>query len=63
MMEMYICKKSSAVGQLEATTVCHILSMPEMTTLDKGGGKVREEGSLKLQQTGVSNEGCVCNDC
>ena len=43
MMEMYICKKSSAVGQLEATTVCHILSIPEMATLDKGSGKVREE--------------------
>lgn len=43
MMEMYICKKSSTVGQLEASPVCHILSMPELTTLDKGGGKVREE--------------------
>ena len=43
MMEMYICMKSSAVGQLEASTVCPILSMPELTTLDKGDGKVREE--------------------
>ena len=43
MMERYICKKSSAVGQLEATTVCHILSIPKMATLDKGSGKVREE--------------------
>ena len=43
MMEMYICKKSSAMGQLEATTVCHILSVPELTTLEKGGGKVRKE--------------------
>ena len=40
MMEMYICKKSSAVGQLEASPFCHILSMPELTTLDKGGVKL-----------------------
>lgn len=43
MMEMYICKESSAVGQLEATAVCHILSVPELTTWEKGGGKVRRE--------------------